>query len=72
MSYWLSWASVRAHTDMGQSDTSVVGFAQFAGCQMRSIVLPSAGHSFFSTVSGVKKTQKKHKKQIHSRNVLQG
>lgn len=63
MSNWLSWASVRAHTDMGQSDTSVVGFAQFAGCQMRLIVRPSAGHSFFSTVSG---------KQIHSLNLLYG
>lgn len=40
VSNWLSWASVRAHTDMGQSDTRVVGFAQFAGCQMRLIVLP--------------------------------
>lgn len=46
MSNWLSWASVA-----GQSDTSVVGFTQFAGCQMTLIVLPSAGHSFFSSVS---------------------
>ena len=54
VSNWLSWASVRAHTDMGQSDTSVGGFAQFAGCQMRLIVRPSAGQSFFSPVSGWK------------------
>lgn len=47
MSNWLSWASVG-----GQSDTSAVGFTQFAGCQMKLIVLPSAGHSFFSSVSG--------------------
>lgn len=47
VSYWLSWASVA-----GQSDTSAVGFTQFAGCQMKLIVLPSAGHSFFSSVSG--------------------
>lgn len=47
VSYWPSCASV-----YGQSDTSAVGFTQFAGCQMRLIVLPSAGHSFFSSVSG--------------------
>lgn len=47
VSNWLSCASV-----YGQSDTSAVGFTQFAGCQMRLIVLPSAGHSFFSSVSG--------------------
>lgn len=47
VSNWLSCASV-----YGQSDTSAVGFTQFAGCQMRLIVLPSAGHSFFSSASG--------------------
>ena len=52
VSNWLSPAGIRAHTDMGQADTSVVGFAQFAGSQMRLIVLPPAGHSVFSTVSG--------------------
>lgn len=44
---WLSWASVA-----GQSDTSAVGFTQFAGCQVKLIVLPSAGHSLFSSGSG--------------------
>lgn len=54
VSNWMSCASV-----YGQSDTSAVGFTQFAGCQMRLIVLPSAGHSFFSSVSGreTKQTQ---------------
>lgn len=47
VSNWLSCASA-----YGQSDTSAVGFTQFAGCQMRLIVLPSAGHSFFSSESG--------------------
>lgn len=47
MSNWLYWAG-----DAGQSDTSAVGFTQFAGCQMKLIVLLTAGHSFFSSASG--------------------
>lgn len=41
MSNWFSWTGV-----VGQSDTSAVGFTQFAGCPMKLIVLPTAGHSF--------------------------
>lgn len=46
MSNWLPWASVRAHNDMGQSDTSAVGLRTV--CWLSDEVdCPSLSWSFF-------------------------